>query len=123
MSSHCFTWMVTRMDMGKKGDLLPGTPYNKQVAHCCKAGVLSSWLQDPTNSVASFQVTVGEAGTTNRTVNLPKNFTLKTPGPGSTCGLAKIVRPTKITQPDKRRVTQALSELKDFTIHFHSCQI
>ncbi|KAJ1406521.1 COBRA, plant [Sesbania bispinosa] len=62
-------------------DLLPGTHYNMQVAHCCKAGVLSSWLQDPTNAVASFQVTVGEAGTTDRTINLPKNFTSKTPGP------------------------------------------
>ncbi|XP_015962623.1 protein COBRA [Arachis duranensis] len=89
-------------------DLLPGTPYNQQIANCCKGGVLSSWAQDPTNAVASFQVSVGRAGTTNRTVKVPKNFTLKAPGPGYTCGPAKIVPPTKFIQSDKRRVTQAL---------------
>ncbi|TKY65052.1 COBRA protein [Spatholobus suberectus] len=89
-------------------DLLPGTPYNQQIANCWKGGVLSSWLQDPTNAVASFQVSVGNAGTNNRTVNVPKNFTLNAPGPGYTCGPAKIVRPTKFISPNKRRVTQAL---------------
>ncbi|KAG5096031.1 hypothetical protein JHK84_051619 [Glycine max] len=90
-------------------DLLPGTPYNQQVANCCKGGVLTTLVQDPTKAAASFQVSVGRAGTTNRTVKLPKNFTLKAPGPGYTCGPAKIVRPTKFITPDKRRVTVALS--------------
>ncbi|KAI3473923.1 hypothetical protein Pfo_028121 [Paulownia fortunei] len=89
-------------------DLLPGTPYNQQVANCCKGGVISSWVQDPANAASSFQVIVGQAGTSNKTVRLPKNFTLQTPGPGYTCGPAKIVKPTKFTTPDKRRVTQAL---------------
>ena len=92
-------------------DLLPGTPYNQQIANCCKGGVLSSWVQDPTNAVSSFQVSVGRAGTTNRTVKVPKNFTLKAPGPGYTCGPAKIVAPTKFITSDKRRVTQAQSKL------------
>jgi hypothetical protein len=99
-------------------DLLPGTPYNQQIANCCKGGVLTSWAQDPTNAVASFQVSVGRAGTTNRTVKVPKNFTLKAPGPGYTCGPAKIVRPTQFIQPDKRRVTQALSKSKEFHVIF-----
>ncbi|TKY50149.1 COBRA protein [Spatholobus suberectus] len=89
-------------------DLLPGTPYNQQIANCCKGGVLSSWVQDQSKAVAAFQVSVGSAGTTNKTVKLPKNFTLKAPGPGYTCGLAKIVKPTRFITPDKRRVTQAL---------------
>ncbi|KAM7278962.1 hypothetical protein ACFE04_006096 [Oxalis oulophora] len=59
-------------------DLLPGTPYNQQTANCCKGGVLSSWIQDPA------------------------------PGPGYTCGPAKIVKPSRFFTPDKRRVTQAL---------------
>jgi len=92
-------------------DLLPGTPYNQQIANCCKGGVLSSWVQDPTNAVSSFQVSVGRAGTTNKTVKVPKNFTLNAPGPGYTCGPAKIVKPTQFIQADKRRVTQALSKL------------
>ena len=93
-------------------DLLPSTPYNnQQIQHCCKGGVLSSWTQDPTNAVASFQITVGKSGTTNRTVRIPRNFTFNGPGPGYTCGPAKIVRPTRFITPDKRRVTQAASKL------------
>ena len=86
-------------------DLLPGTPYSQQIANCCKGGVLNSW------EASSFQVSVGDAGTTNKTVRLPKNFTLRAPGHGYTCGPAKIVRPSKFLTADKRRVTQALSKL------------
>ncbi|XP_042498579.1 COBRA-like protein 1 [Macadamia integrifolia] len=89
-------------------DLLPGTPYNQQIANCCKGGVINSWAQDPANAVSSFQLSVGQAGTTNRTVRVPKNFTLKAPGPGYTCGPAKIVKPTRFVTADLRRVTQAL---------------
>ncbi|KAL5186075.1 Protein COBRA [Glycine soja] len=65
-------------------DLLPGTPYNQQIANCCSGGVLTSWAQDPQNAISSFQLSVGLAGTTNETVKLPKNFTLKAPGPDDT---------------------------------------
>ncbi|GAB4832420.1 COBRA-like protein 1 [Ancistrocladus abbreviatus] len=88
-------------------DLLPGTPYNQQIANCCRGGVLNSWGQDPTTAVSAFQVSVGQAGTNKRTVKVPKNFTLKTPGPGYTCGPAKIVTPTQFLSQDKRRVTLA----------------
>lgn len=93
-------------------DLLPGTPYNQQIANCCKGGVMQSWIQDPPNAVSSFQISVGAAGTTNKTVRLPKNFTLKAPGPGYTCGQAKIVKPTRYLTADKRRMTQAMSKFK-----------
>lgn len=89
-------------------DMLPGTPYNQQIANCCKGGVINSWVQDPATAVSSFQLSVGQAGTSNKTVRVPKNFTLKAPGPGYTCGPAKIVKPSKFTTVDKRRVTQAL---------------
>ncbi|XP_038678448.1 COBRA-like protein 2 [Tripterygium wilfordii] len=89
-------------------DLMPGTPYNMQSANCCKGGVISSWVQDPANALSSFQISVGSAGTTNKTVRLPVNFTLKAPGPGYSCGPAKIVRPSTFITADKRRVTQAL---------------
>ncbi|KAM7279392.1 hypothetical protein ACFE04_006526 [Oxalis oulophora] len=101
-SPHCCKKIPTVVD------LLPGTPYNQQTANCCKGGVLSSWAQDPVNAVSSFQITVGQSGTTNRTVRLPRNVTLKAPGPGYTCGPAKIVKPSRFFTPDKRRVTQAL---------------
>ncbi|KAJ7564074.1 hypothetical protein O6H91_03G135500 [Diphasiastrum complanatum] len=89
-------------------DLLPGVPYNVQSANCCRGGVLSSYAQDPLNSVASFQVIVGQAGTSNKTVALPKNFTLVTPGPGYTCSPAKVVKSSLFPSPDGRRHTQAL---------------
>ncbi|XP_047313134.1 protein COBRA-like [Impatiens glandulifera] len=90
-------------------DLLPGTPYNQQIANCCKGGVINSWMQDPGNAASSFQISVGNAGTTNKTVRVPKNFTLKAPGPGYTCGPAKVGKPTKFYSPDAgRRVTQAM---------------
>ncbi|XP_051114335.1 COBRA-like protein 1 isoform X1 [Andrographis paniculata] len=89
-------------------DLMPGTPYNKQVANCCRGGVISAAIQDPATAISSFQLSVGQAGTSNKTVRLPENFTLLTPGPGYTCGPAKIVDPTKFPSQDKRRFTQAL---------------
>ncbi|KAL5988135.1 hypothetical protein ACLOJK_035898 [Asimina triloba] len=92
-------------------DLLPGTPYNMQIANCCKGGVINSWVQDPPNAVSSFQLSVGAAGTSNKTVKVPKNFTLKAPGPGYTCGRAKIVKPTRFFTQDGRRATQALREI------------
>lgn len=89
-------------------DLLPGTPYNQQIANCCKGGVISSWMQDPANAASSFQISVGAAGTTNKTVKVPKNFTLLAPGPGYTCGPGKVGRPTQFLTPDGRRRTQAM---------------
>ncbi|PHU00103.1 hypothetical protein BC332_29890 [Capsicum chinense] len=40
-------------------DLLPGVPYNQQFSNCCKGGVLASWGEDPSESVSSFQISVG----------------------------------------------------------------
>jgi hypothetical protein len=96
-------------------DLLPGVPYNQQFANCCKGGVVSAWGQDPTQSVSAFQVSIGQAGTSNRTVKLPKNFTLLAPGPGYTCGPAKIVPSTNFLTTDRRRKTQALSKLSNYS--------
>lgn len=79
-----------------------------QIANCCKGGVLSSWIQDPANAVASFQISVGQSGTTNRTARAPKNVTLMAPGPGYTCAAAKKVPSTKFVSQDGRRITQAL---------------
>ncbi|KAF8709797.1 hypothetical protein HU200_029508 [Digitaria exilis] len=89
-------------------DLLPGTPYDMQIANCCKAGVLSTFTQDPENAAASFQIAVGLAATSTKDVKLPKNFTLRTPGPGYTCGRAIVGKPSKFFTADGRRSTHAL---------------
>nr|GEY62518.1 COBRA-like protein 4 [Tanacetum cinerariifolium] len=59
-------------------------------------------------AVSAFQVSVGLSGTTNKTVKLPKNFSLLAPGPGYTCGPATIVPSTVYLTPGRRRKTQAL---------------
>lgn len=89
-------------------DMVPGTPYNQQVANCCRGGVINSWLQDPATAASTFQLVVGQAGTNDRTVRAPQNFTLRAPGPGYTCGPAEVVKPSTFVSPDKRRVTQAM---------------
>lgn len=102
-------------------DLMPGTPYNQQIANCCKGGVLSSWVQDPANALSSFQLSVGASGTSNKTVRAPKNFTLKAPGPGYTCGRAQTVKPSRFLSADKRRVTQSLGKLIKLINVFNTC--
>ncbi|CAF1697530.1 unnamed protein product [Brassica napus] len=102
-------------------DLLPGVPYNQQISNCCKGGVVGAWGQDPSSAVSQFQVSVGLAGTTNKTVKLPKNFTLLGPGPGYTCGPAKIVPSTVFLTTDKRRKTQALNS-KNCRFCYYSCE-
>ncbi|XP_015571931.1 COBRA-like protein 4 [Ricinus communis] len=89
-------------------DLLPGVPYNQQIANCCKAGVLSSLGQDPSTSVSAFQLSVGLSGTTNKTVRLPKNFTLLGQARGYTCSQATIVNPSVFLSSDGRRKTHAM---------------
>ncbi|XP_027353101.1 COBRA-like protein 4 [Abrus precatorius] len=89
-------------------DLLPGAPFNMQFTNCCRGGVLTSWGQDPSGAVSAFQIGVGLSGTSNKTVKLPKNFKLLGPGPGYSCGPAKIVPSTVIPTDDHRRKTQAL---------------
>ncbi|CAA0820305.1 Protein COBRA [Striga hermonthica] len=116
-------------------DLLLGTPYDQQVVNCCKGGVIGSWAQDPANSASSFQLSVGDAGTSTKTVSLPKNFTMRVPGPGYTCGPAKIVKPSKFQfrfvrwetsctghDPDSPRLTrlvQCTSHMCPIRVHWH----
>ncbi|OMO52836.1 Glycosyl-phosphatidyl inositol-anchored, plant [Corchorus olitorius] len=38
------------------GDLLPGSPYNQQIANCCKGGVVNSWVQDLANAASSLHL-------------------------------------------------------------------
>lgn len=77
---------------------------------------MASWGEDPSESVSSFQISVGLAGTSNKTVKLPKNFSLLGPGPGYTCGPAKIVPSTVFLTADHRRKTQALSKFAFFSL-------
>ena len=88
-------------------DLLPGTPYNLQVSTCCKGGVLSSMIQDPTMYAASFQMNYNKASKPQHKSPVPENFTLGIPG--YSCGTPVQVQPSRVSK-DGRRWTQVLGE-------------
>lgn len=101
-------------------DLLPGAPYNKQVANCCKGGVLSSMTQDPEKFGAAFQMSLGKISNTT-TGNLypggiPGNFSLGLPG--YTCGDPFQVPPSKFFEDHGRRTTQAIGIMKPVFFFF-----
>ncbi|XVE93262.1 hypothetical protein REPUB_Repub01dG0175300 [Reevesia pubescens] len=85
-------------------DLLPGAPYNLQTTNCCKGGVLSSMIQDPTKYAAVFQMNIGAVDHIDFT--MPENFTLGIPG--YTCGQPVEVAPSRYSSDGGRRWTQAL---------------
>ncbi|KAK9926151.1 hypothetical protein M0R45_023396 [Rubus argutus] len=89
-------------------DLLPGVPYNQQFTNCCKGGVLTSLGQDPSAAASVFQISVGLAGISNKTVKPPKKFYLLGPGPGYTCSAATIVSSSVSFSPDGRSKTRAM---------------
>ncbi|GAB4827986.1 COBRA-like protein 4 [Ancistrocladus abbreviatus] len=102
-------------------DLLPGVPYNQQFTNCCKGSVVAAWGQDPSAYVSQFQVSVGQAGTSNKTVKLAENFTLLGAGPSYTCSPAKVVTSTAFLTPDKRSKTQGLKHHKDVSCNLKTC--
>jgi len=95
-------------------DLLPDTPFDQQIEHCCKGGVLTSWFEDHANSTSAFQISVGQAGTTSRTVKLPIHFKFTAPRAAYACGPARVIRPTRFITADKRRFITALSKFLFF---------
>ncbi|KVH92629.1 Glycosyl-phosphatidyl inositol-anchored, plant [Cynara cardunculus var. scolymus] len=99
-------------------DLLPGVPYNQQFSNCCKGGVVAAWGQDPSASVSAFQVSVGLAGTTNKTVKLPKNFTLLGPGPGSDSKLLSVVG-VNTPKKDNSPLLQCTRHMCPVRVHWH----
>ncbi|KAF8089577.1 hypothetical protein N665_0502s0041 [Sinapis alba] len=83
-------------------DLPPKTPYYQQIANCCKGGVLKPGLE------SAFQIAVGNAGDSVKTVRMPVNFMFTAPKQQYLCGPTKNVRPTRFITADKRRMTRAL---------------
>ncbi|GFY89365.1 COBRA-like protein 6 precursor [Actinidia rufa] len=90
-------------------DLLPGAPFTKQVANCCKGGVLPSFTQGPDTFCAAFQMSIGTASASVSTTNfsVPGNFSLGLRG--YSCGDPFEVPPSKFIEDKGRRRTQALA--------------
>uniref|UniRef100_A0ACD5UU41 Uncharacterized protein n=1 Tax=Avena sativa TaxID=4498 RepID=A0ACD5UU41_AVESA len=88
-------------------DLQPGTPPIKQVANCCRGGVLSSLTQNNITATAAFQMYVNnferEGGDPNGAPVKPTNFSIGVPG--YTCSNATQVPATR-SMVDKLRHVQ-----------------
>ncbi|KAI7990776.1 COBRA-like protein 3 [Camellia lanceoleosa] len=93
-------------------DLMPGASYNKQVANCCKGGVLSSITHGLSLFGTAFQMNVG-ASTTSTNISMPGNFTMELVG--YTCGDPVEVAPSKFIEDNGQRQIQALG--KSTSIH------
>ncbi|KAI4335882.1 hypothetical protein L6164_014482 [Bauhinia variegata] len=92
-------WVDSRVHMGQKGgDLDDGGCSSYRTRRLLKT-------QDPTTAVSAFQMAVGQSGTSNKTVKLPKNYKLLVP---YSCGPAKLVPASVYPTADHRRKSQAL---------------
>ncbi|TYH94241.1 hypothetical protein ES332_A12G027900v1 [Gossypium tomentosum] len=101
-------------------DLLPRAPYKIQTSNCCKGGVLSSMIQDPTKYAAVFQMNIGAGGVVDSDFDMPQNFSLGVPG--YTCAKPVQVAPSKYSSDGGRRWTQALaSTYNDSIVHCPKC--
>ena len=91
-------------------DLPPGTPFNQQVANCCRGGVLSSLTQNNLTSTAAFQMVVGDYaaardGGGKDEPEMPWGFDIGVPG--YSCSNATKVPPTR-SKVDRNRHVQVL---------------
>ncbi|XP_020095398.1 COBRA-like protein 7 isoform X2 [Ananas comosus] len=81
-------------------DLPADAPYNAQAGNCCRGGVLTSIVQDPTRYMSAFEMIVR-----NPMRSKPSNFSIGVAG--YTCGDPVDVPPSKY-RFDGQRYTQAL---------------
>ncbi|XP_050262877.1 COBRA-like protein 2 isoform X1 [Quercus robur] len=73
--------------------LMPEALPQNRSEDCCRGGLLSPWAIDPSNSLSSFEMKVGNlAG--NFPAYKPQNLTLMVPRPGYTCGPVLDTDPT-----------------------------
>ncbi|TYG81453.1 hypothetical protein ES288_D01G006000v1 [Gossypium darwinii] len=86
-------------------DLLPEASFNMKTSNCCKGGVLSSMVQDPSNYAAIFVMKIGAVNSSDG-FKMPGNFSFGVSG--YTCGQPVRVPPSRYSWDSGRRWTQAL---------------
>ncbi|MBA0733339.1 hypothetical protein Gogos_017368, partial [Gossypium gossypioides] len=86
-------------------DLLPEASFNMKTSNCCKGGVLSSMVQDPSNYAAIFVMKIGAVNSSDP-FKMPGNFSFGVSG--YTCGQPARVPPSRYSSDSGRRRTQAL---------------
>lgn len=90
-------------------DLGPDVSPETRSEHCCRGGLLSARIIDPSNSFSSFELKVGNVGN-GSLGQAPNNLTLMAPGPGYTCSSLLDMDPTMSSDFGGRRQVPALSK-------------
>lgn len=90
-------------------DLLPEASFNMKTSNCCKGGVLSSMVQDPSNYASIFVMKIGAVNSSDE-LRIPGNFSFGVSG--YTCGQPVHAPPSRYSSDGGRRWTQALGKFK-----------
>lgn len=90
-------------------DLMPDALPENRSENCCRGGLLYAYSINPSKSISSFEITVGNLEN-NSSGNPPLNLTLMAPGYGYTCGPVLDVDPSVSPVIGGRREEQALSK-------------
>ncbi|MBA0675666.1 hypothetical protein Goari_017195 [Gossypium aridum] len=98
-------------------DLLPEASFNMKTSNCCKGGVLSSMVQDPSNYAAIFVMKIGAVNSSDR-FKMPGNFSFGVSG--YTCGQPVLVPPSRYSSDSGRRWTQALVSRFDSDFNYYN---
>ncbi|MBA0849269.1 hypothetical protein Goshw_013678, partial [Gossypium schwendimanii] len=98
-------------------DLLPEASFNMKTSNCCKGGVLSSMVQDPSNYAAIFVMKIGAVNSSDR-FKMPGNFSFGVSG--YTCGQPVRVPPSRYSSDSGRRWTQALVSRFDSDFNYYN---
>uniref|UniRef100_A0A1D1YE18 COBRA-like protein n=1 Tax=Anthurium amnicola TaxID=1678845 RepID=A0A1D1YE18_9ARAE len=97
-------------------DLPLDAPSENRSAGCCRGGILAASAIDPTRSLTSFELVVGNLGKDPKTgvpvARPPGNLTLMAPGPGYTCGPLEDESPTVIPVAGGQREEQVFRTWK-----------
>ncbi|KAK3029029.1 hypothetical protein RJ639_040081 [Escallonia herrerae] len=105
---NCSSFKVQKPHSCEKDPIiidLPESMQQNRSEDCCRDGLLSAWSINPFKSFSSFEVTVGNVGGTS-SVSKPSSLTLRSPGPGYTCGLIVDTDPTVSSVIGGRREEQ-----------------
>ncbi|KAK3028642.1 hypothetical protein RJ639_037822, partial [Escallonia herrerae] len=105
---NCSSFKVQKPHSCEKDPIiidLPESMQQNRSEDCCRDGLLSAWSINPFKSFSSFEVTIGNVGGTS-SVSKPSNLSLRSPGPGYTCGLIADTDPTVSSVIGGRREEQ-----------------
>ncbi|KAI4318330.1 hypothetical protein MLD38_032054 [Melastoma candidum] len=95
---------------------LPDSSREDRSEYCCRDGVLSAWAVDPSKSLSSFDIQVGNLEHNTRGYP-PLNLSLMAPGPGYSCSPVVDADPTVSSDIGGRREVQVFRTWKSTCVY------